>query len=256
MTKKEFLGLKLLLDKKAAFYERSGFIETDPIQIPHIFTSKNDIEIAAFLTATIAWGQRKSIIKSAKLLLSMMDNDPFAFVSGITEKELIKFEHYVYRTFQGEDCTFFLRALKDIYFNKGGLEQVFTDGYLQNSSIFNSLVHFHKTILAVPHLPRSEKHVANVIANSSAKRLNLFLRWMVRNNNSGIDFGLWKNIPKESLMLPLDLHTGNVARMLGLLKRKQNDWSAVEELTTVLRLFDAEDPIKYDFALFGMGAFE
>jgi uncharacterized protein (TIGR02757 family) len=256
MDTKEQSGIKLLLDKKANLYERPEFIDTDPIQVPHNYTLKEDIEIAGFLTATIAWGQRKSIIKSAKLLLNLMDNDPFAFVSNATDQELRKFQNFKYRTFQEEDCIFFLKSLQNIYLKHGGLEKVFTEGYLQKNSIFSSLAHFYKTIFALPHLARSEKHVAKVMANASAKRLNLFLRWMVRSNDKGIDFGLWKKIPKKFLMIPLDLHTGNTARELGLLKRKQNDWKAVEELTSVLRSFDPEDPVKYDFALFGMGAFE
>jgi len=256
MDTKEQSRIKLLLDKKADLYERPEFIDTDPILVPHNYTLKEDIEIAGFLTATIAWGQRKSIIKCAKLLFNLMDNDPFAFVSCATDQELRKFQHFKYRTFQGEDCIFFLKSLQNIYLKHGGLEKVFTEGYLQNKSIFNSLIHFYMTMFAIPHLKRSEKHVANVMANASAKRLNLFLRWMVRSNDKGIDFGLWKKIPKNSLMIPLDLHTGNTARNLGLLKRKQNDWKAVEELTSILCSFDPEDPIKYDFALFGMGAFE
>lgn len=256
MTKRELIILKLLLDKKADLYERSEFIETDPIQVPHRFTSKEDIEIAGFLTATIAWGQRMNIIKSADILLNLMDNDPFVFICSAKEKEFKSFKYFVHRTFQGEDCMFFLKSLQNIYLYKGGLAKVFIEGYRQKGNIFSSLVHFYDTFLAVPHPLRSEKHVANVLANASAKRLNLFLRWMIRSNDRGIDFGLWKEIPVSALMIPLDIHTGNIARKLGILKRKQNDWKAVEELTSNLRLLDSVDPIKYDFALFGMGAFE
>ncbi len=256
ITKKEFANIKLLLDKKAEIYERPEFIETDPIQVPHCFSKKEDIEIAGFLTATIAWGQRKNIIKSAKLLFALMDSNPYSFICNADEKEFNKFKYFIHRTFQGEDCIFFLKSLQNLYLYRGGLEKIFILGYIQYGSIFGSLVHFYNTFLAMPHLLRSEKHIANVLANASAKRLNLFLRWMVRSNDKGIDFGLWKDIPASSLMIPLDLHTGNTARRLGLLKRKQNDWKAVEELTANLRLFDVHDPVKYDFALFGMGAFE
>jgi uncharacterized protein (TIGR02757 family) len=245
-----------MLDKKADFYERPDFIYTDPIQIPHNFKTKEDIEIAGFLTATIAWGQRKNIIKSAGILMSLLDNEPYSFICNAGEKEFKKIECFVYRTFQAEDCIFFLRSLQNIYLNIGGLEKVFTDGFIQRNTIFSSFIYFHKAFLNFPHSLRCEKHVANVQANASAKRLNLFLRWMVRSADRGIDFGLWRNIPSASLMIPLDLHTGNTARQLGLLKRKQNDWKAVEELTSILRKFDLEDPVKYDFALFGMGAFE
>jgi uncharacterized protein (TIGR02757 family) len=249
-------GLKLLLDKKARQYERYEFIDTDPIQIPHSFDNKEDIEISGFLTATIAWGQRKNIIKSARELMSLMENKPYEFICNAGEKELKKIDSFVYRTFQAEDCIFFLRSLQHIYLNEGGLEKVFSDGYRQNRTIFNSLIYFHQTFLGTSHSLRSEKHVANIQANASAKRLNLFLRWMVRNSNNSVDFGIWKSIATASLMIPLDLHTGDTARRLGLLNRNQNDWKAVEELTSVLRIFDPDDPVKYDFALFGMGAFE
>jgi uncharacterized protein (TIGR02757 family) len=256
MTISEFENVKKLLDKKAYLYECPEFIENDPIQVPHKFTTKEDIEIAGFLTATIAWGQRISIIKSAKLLLSMLDNDPFSFISNAGDKEIKQFENYIYRTFRGDDCIFFLKSLRNIYLNEGGLEKVFTVGYNQKKSIYSALVHFHESFLMAPHLHRSEKHVPNVITKTAAKRLNLFLRWMIRNNDRGVDFGLWREIPVASLMIPLDLHTGNMARKLGLLIQKQNNWTAVEELTATLRQFDPEDPIKYDFALFGMGAYE
>jgi uncharacterized protein (TIGR02757 family) len=251
-----FIQIKELLDKKVGLYNRPEFIESDPIQVPHGFSLKEDIEIAGFLTATISWGQRKSIIKNAFQLISLMDNKPFNFICDATESDLKPLRNFLHRTFQGEDCVFFIRSLNHIYKQLGGLEKIFTDGYMINNSIYQSLVHFHNIFFSIPHPFRSRKHIANVASNASAKRLNMFLRWMIRKDNSGVDFGLWNDFSPGSLMLPLDVHTGNVARDLGLLKRKQNDWKAVEEITSLLRTFDPADPVKYDFALFGMGAFE
>ena len=247
--------IKRLLDEKVGKYNRQDFIETDPIQVPHRFARKEDIEIAAFLTATIAWGQRKSIINNANRLMRRMDNAPFDFVTSADKADLKLLDSFVHRTFNGLDCRFFVESLKAIY-ARGGMEQLFTEGYRQGQTIQGTLAHFREAFLSVPHAQRVTKHLSDVTANSSAKRLNMFLRWMVRKDEAGVDFGLWKGIPMSSLMLPLDVHTGNVARAYGLLTRKQNDWKAVEEITVVLRKLDPADPIKYDFALFGMGAFE
>lgn len=251
----KYAELKSLLDEKVEKYNRFDFIETDPIQVPHRFARKEDIEIAAFLTATIAWGQRKSIINNANRLMRIMDNTPFDFVMSANEEDLRLLESFVHRTFNGGDCRFFVQALRNIY-SQGGLEKIFTEGYQHEKTAYSALQHFRKTFLSLPHAPRVTKHLSDVTANSSAKRLNMFLRWMVRSDEAGVDFGLWKKIPTSALMLPLDVHTGNVARAYGLLTRKQNDWKAVEEITAVLRKLDPADPIKYDFALFGMGAFE
>ncbi len=243
--------IKMLLDKAVFRFNHLDFIENDPIQISHRFTRKEDIEIAGFLSASIAWGQRKTIIRNGWRLMTRMDFAPFDFI--MEEDDFTPFLDFVHRTFNGEDCVFFLHSLKNIYQNHGGLEQVFTEGFQQDNSIFTALKHFRDVFLEVPHEDRSRKHLSDVSKNSSAKRLNMFLRWMVRNDDKGVDFGLWKNIPMSSLMLPLDVHTGNVGRDLGLLTRRQNDWKAVEEITEILRTFDADDPIKYDFALFGLG---
>lgn len=248
--------IKLLLDKKVEIYNHPDFIETDPIAIPHRFSLKEDIEIAGFLTAIIAWGQRCSIIKSASILLSLTGNNPYNFITEACDKDFAPFKYFKHRTFQGDDCIFFLKSLQHIYINKGGLEKVFTEGYNRDGNIKSALDVFYDVFFSTSHPLRSRKHIANVRANASAKRLNMFLRWMVRDNSTGVDFGLWKNIPSSALMIPLDVHTGNVSRKLGLLKRKQNDWKAVEELTAILRIFDPADPVKYDFALFGMGAVE
>jgi uncharacterized protein (TIGR02757 family) len=247
--------IKFLLDSRLERYNHPDFIETDPIQIPHRFSRKEDVEIAAFLTATIAWGQRKSIINNANRLMDLMDNAPYDFLME-ENPEWNRFSAFVHRTFNGSDCMFFLSSLRNIYCNHGGLEQVFTIGFQTNQTVWGALRYFREIFLSVNHTAHVTKHVSDVTANSSAKRLNMFLRWMVRCDDNGVDFGHWKNIPMSALMLPLDVHTGDVARALGLLNRKQNDWKAVEEITGVLRSFDPVDPIKYDFALFGIGAFE
>ena len=250
------MELKALLDDRVKLYNRIDFIETDPIQIPHRFSRKEDIEIAGFLAATIAWGQRVSIIKNAKRLMDLMDNSPYEFITEAEEREFSIVSSFVHRTFNGSDCLYFLKSLKNIYQNHGGLEAVFTEGYQSDKTAFSSLKHFREVFLSLPPDNHVTKHISDVTANSSSKRLNMFLRWMVRSDENEVDFGLWKDIPTSALMLPLDVHTGDVARAYGLLNRKQNDWKAVEEITAVLREFDPVDPIKYDFALFGIGAFE
>ena len=248
-------GIKSLLDDRVKRYNNTDFIGTDPIQVPHRFNRKEDVEIAAFLTATIAWGNRKSIIKNASHLMELMDDSPYEFVME-SENGDGELRSFVHRTFNGSDCEFFIRSLNNIYKNHGGPETVFTEAYRNEKTIFGALKHFRNVFLEIPHEKRIAKHVSDVASNSSAKRLNMFLRWMIRSDDNGVDFGLWKNIPASALMLPLDVHTGDVARALGLLQRKQNDWKAVVEITNVLRTFDKHDPIKYDFALFGIGAFE
>jgi uncharacterized protein (TIGR02757 family) len=248
--------IKTLLDGKYAQYNNFDFIETDPIQIPHLFAKKEDIEISAFITATIAWGQRKSIIKNAKNFVSLTDNDPYEFIMHASDKEIKMFQHFVHRTFQGIDCMFFIDSLRNIYTNHSGLENVFTTGFLKDKTIFSAIQYFREIFFSIPHPERTRKHISDVSSNSSAKRINMFLRWMIRTDGHAVDFGLWKNIPSSALMLPLDVHTGNIARQLTILHRKQNDWIAVNEVTSILRIFDPADPVKYDFALFGMGAFE
>ncbi len=247
--------LNILLNQKAHKFNQLAFIDTDPISIPHKFSNKHDIEIAAFLATTIAWGNRKAILKSANQLMAWMDNSPYDFVTNASEQDLKPFEKFVYRTFNGTDCQYFLSALKHIYLTHGGLEPVFNTGYAKTQTVFGTLNFARTVFFEMPHPARTQKHFANPAEGSAAKRLNLFLRWMVRHDASGVDFGLWKQIPMSKLMIPLDVHSGNVARQLGLLSRKQNDWKAVEELTSVLVTLDAADPIKYDFALFGMGVF-
>ena len=248
--------IKDFLEEKAARYNHLSFIETDPIQVPHRFSEPENIEIAGFLAATIAWGQRPTIIKNALDLMQRMDNQPADFIRNAADRDLTVFDSFKHRTFNGDDCKYFIRSLKNITLHHGGIRQVFEKGFAIGGSARSALAYFHETFFLIDGLPRTRKHVSNVNSGSSAKRLNMFLRWMVRKDNSGVDFGLWDGIPSSALMLPLDIHTGNVARKLRLLQRKQNDWKAVEEITAVLRSFDATDPVKYDYALFGLGAFE
>jgi len=249
-------NIQSLLNEKFNLYNRFEFIETDPISIPHQFKRKNDIEIAGFLTALISWGNRKAILKSASYLMRLMENSPFDFITNASTIDFKRLEPFVYRTFNGDDLLFLLYALRDIYLNRGGMETIATESFSKKGSIKHVITALRDELLKTEHFPRSEKHLANPERGSAAKRINMFLRWMVRYDSRGIDFGIWKEIPASALMCPLDVHSGNVARKLGLLTRKQNDWKAVEELTGTLRMFDGNDPVKYDFALFGMGAFE
>lgn len=257
MKQVELPVLKEFLDEKYYLYNNKKFIETDPVSIPHLFSKKQDIEIAAFFSATIAWGNRQSIIKNANKLMQLMDFAPHDFICEAKPKDLKRFSAFVHRTFNGTDCMFFLQALQHIYKNNTSLESLFSRGIKpKDKNIKNGLINFREEFFAIQHPLRTQKHVSNPMKNSSAKRLCMFLRWMVRNDKAGVDFGIWKTIQPAQLCLPLDVHTGNVSRKLGLLIRKQNDWQAVEEVTTVLKQLDAKDPVKYDFVLFGLGAFE
>ncbi len=248
--------LHQLLEEKVKQYNQPGFILSDPVQVPHQFLKKENIEISGFLAATIAWGQRPVIIRNAQWLMQGMDNNPYQFLLDTTEADWLHLAGFKHRTFNSADLFFFLKSLQNIYKNHGGLEQVFTDGYQSDQTVFSALTHFRRIFFEVDSPQRTQKHISDVSKNSSAKRLNMFLRWMVRNDHAGVDFGLWKNIPPSALMLPLDVHTGNISRHLGLLQRTQNDWKAVVEVTSRLAEFDPTDPVKYDFALFGMGVFE
>ncbi|MBL4653177.1 MAG: TIGR02757 family protein [Flavobacteriales bacterium] len=255
--KLSILELKEFLDEKVIQYNNSKFIESDPISIPHRFSKKQDIEIAGFLSATIAWGNRKSIINNANKLMNWMDNDPHNFVVNATDKELAVFEKFVHRTFNGDDCQFFIYALQQIYKKNKSLEDVFAPQAVSQKTDTSSFIsNFRNTFFSYPHLQRTEKHISNPLKNSSAKRLNMMLRWFCRHDKNGVDFGIWSKIKPSQLVCPLDVHTGNVGRKLGLLQRKQNDWKAAIELTNNLKLVDPNDPVKYDFALFGLGVFE
>jgi uncharacterized protein (TIGR02757 family) len=247
--------LKEFLDEKVELYNHPGFIESDPIQIPHLFSIKEDIEIAGFLSATIAWGNRKVIISNAHKMMSLMGNTPYDFVMSHGQADLQRLENFVHRTFSGHDFATFIRGLQHIYMHHGGPESVFSK-YRQADSLQHSIHEFRKLFFEIPHSHRTQKHLSDPLNNSAAKRINMFLRWMVRNDNKGVDLGIWKNIPPLLLSCPLDVHSGNTARKLGLLSRKQNDAKALAELDAKLRQFDPADPVKYDFALFGLGIFE
>lgn len=249
------IELKEFLDAKVEQYNHPHFIESDPIQIPHQFSNKEDIEIAAFLTASIAWGNRKSIINNAKRLIHLLDDAPYDFVINHQETDLEKLQSFVHRTFNADDAVQFIKSLKHIYLNHNGLESVFAK-HAENNSMQTAITKFKTVFFEMEHLQRTQKHISDPLKNSAAKRINMFLRWMVRNDHSGVDFGIWKTLSPNQLSCPLDVHSGNVARKLGLLNRKQNDAKALLELDTTLRKLDKNDPVKYDFALFGLGVFE
>lgn len=250
--------IKTFLDEKVELYNNPDFINSDPIQIPHLFSQKEDIEIAGFLSAIIAWGNRKMIIKNSHRMMDLMGEAPFDFVMSHTENDLERLENFVHRTYNGLDFQYFIKSLKNIYTNHNGLEAVFYNGQLNNDSraMQISISEFKKVFFELPHLPRTKKHISDPMENSAAKRINMFLRWMVRQDNKGVDLGIWKSISPSQLSCPLDIHSGNVARKLGLLHRTQNDGKALFELDSNLRKFDPKDPVKYDFALFGLGVFE
>ncbi|HLN53445.1 MAG TPA: TIGR02757 family protein [Lentimicrobium sp.] len=246
--------LKFFLDEKADYYNRPDFIESDPISIPHRYARKEDIEISGFLSAMISWGNRTNIINNGRRLMLLLDDQPYLFIRDAGERDLRHFKSFVHRTFNESDLLFFIESLRNIYKNYGGLESSFADGLKGGEKdILNAILNFRAVFLSVMHLPRSEKHIANPAAGSTAKRINMFLRWMVRQDDRGVDFGIWQRILPSQLCCPLDVHSGRIARQLGLLQRSQNDWKSVIELTENLRKFDPEDPVKYDFALFGLG---
>ena len=247
--------LKEFLDKKVEEYNQPKFIESDPIQIPHQFDLKEDIEISGFLTATIAWGNRKSIINNSKRMMQLLDYSPYDFIINHQESDLANLEVFVHRTFNGIDFITFIKGLQHIYKKHNGLESVFTKHTKDNSLQF-AIHQLKQVFFEIEHLPRTQKHISDPLKNSAAKRINMFLRWMVRNDTTGVDFGIWNKLSPALLSCPLDVHSGNVARKLGILNRKQNDGKALLELDIALRKLDPKDPVKYDFALFGLGVFE
>lgn len=247
--------LKSFLDEKVELYNSPHFIESDPIQIPHLFSQKEDIEIAGFLSATIAWGNRTMIIKNSHQMMHLMGNAPYDFVMSHSEEDLERLESFVHRTFNGGDFATFIKALQHIYINHNGLEAVLAQ-FPEEKTMHKSIHEFRKVFFEIDHRIRTQKHISDPLNNSAAKRINMYLRWMVRQDNKGVDLGIWKSISPAQLSCPLDVHSGNVARKLGLLIRKQNDAKALAELDQQLRLLDFKDPVKYDFALFGLGIFE
>jgi uncharacterized protein (TIGR02757 family) len=252
----DFMEMKSFLDEKVDAFNKISFIDDDPISVPHQFTERRDIEIAAFLTASIAWGNRKSILKSAGRMMDFLDNRPYEFVIGHTASDIKSLSKFVHRTFNGQDFISFIRCLSAAYHRHPSLEDLFLIAGGEEYPLSEAISRFRNDFFSAPHAARSEKHVSDPMSGSAAKRINMFLRWMVRHDNRGVDFGLWNKISPSALSIPLDVHSGNIARKLGLLSRKQNDQKAVLELDAVLRQFDRADPCKYDFALFGLGAIE
>ena len=247
--------LKDFLDSKVLQYNTTDFIEPDPISVPHRYSLKEDIEIAGFLASSIAWGNRKMITKNGHRMMDLLGNSPYDFVMSHEDYQLERLNGFVHRTFNAEDFNHFIKALKHVYTNRGGLQQIFVDN--QTDTSLQPAIHaLNEAFFEIPHLNRTRKHVADPNKGSVAKRINMCLRWFVRNDNTGVDLGIWDNISPSKLSCPLDVHSGNVARKLGLLNRKQNDSKALLELDSSLRLLDPTDPVKYDFALFGLGIFE
>lgn len=250
-----FTELKDFLDAKAEQYEHPKFLESDPLQIPHRFSKKEDIEISAFLAATIAWGNRKSIITNATRMMELLDNAPFDFVCNHHPTDLDKLSPFVHRTFNGTDFQVFVKGLQHVYTNHGGLEAVFAK-HQETDQLQTAITRLKQLFFEIPHPQRTQKHISNPQKGSAAKRINMYLRWMVRPNFKGVDFGLWSSIAPSKLSCPLDVHSGKVARALGLVARKQDDAKALKELDVALRKLDPKDPVKYDFALFGLSVFE
>lgn len=248
--------LKQLLEEKFEQFNQPEFIESDPISIPHAFERKEDQEIAGLLAAILSWGRRDLIVRAAFRLVERMDMRPFEFVMGASDRELAQLDGFVYRTFQDADAQILVKGFRRIYGEMGGLESVMTPpaGATDTQA---SILQLREAMGQVPQFPqRTYKHLANPAKGSSAKRINMFLRWMVRSDGRGVDLGIWKSWRPAQLICPLDIHSGSVARVLGLLERRQDDWKAAMELTESLRKFDPLDPVKYDFSLFGLGIFE
>ncbi|OCB76104.1 TIGR02757 family protein [Flavobacterium crassostreae] len=247
--------LKDFLDTKVLQYNTIAFIEPDPISVPHRYTSKEDIEIAGFLAATIAWGNRTMITKNGHRMMDLLGDSPYDFVMSHDALQLERLDGFVHRTFNSQDFKHFIKALQHIYSNRGGLHQIFME-HQTDTSLQPAIHALNEAFFEIPHEPRTRKHVADPNKGSVAKRINMCLRWFVRKDTSGVDLGIWDTLSPSKLSCPLDVHSGNVARKLGLLTRKQNDTKALLELDTKLRLLDPDDPVKYDFALFGLGIFE
>lgn len=247
--------IKEYLDELNHKYNNADFVADDPISVPHRYTDHRDIEIAGFLASTIAWGQRRTIVKNAHRMVEMMDDAPFDFVTNHTQSDLRALEGFVHRTFNDHDFMFFVSSLKNVYDNHGGIGQFFQNSYAQSQDLRLALSEFRSVFLGDGAPSRTSRHVSNIDKGATCKRLLMYLKWMVRKDNLGVDFGIWDKIPSSALYLPIDVHSGNTARLLGLLERKQNDWRAVEEITSVLREFDANDPVQYDFALFCAGIY-
>ncbi len=246
-------GLRELLGRLHDHYNTPEFVACDPVSVPHRFSAQYDIEIAGFLAATIAWGNRKAIVKSAGRMIDLLDNAPHDFVMNASEAELDGVSVFVHRTFNGGDFRSFLLSLRHIYSEFGSVGAFFEGEYARSGDIRTAIARFRCEFFTPPHAVRCEKHLSSIDRGAACKRTNMFLRWMIRRDDRGVDFGLWRAIPPSALYLPLDVHSAATARSLGLLQRRQNDWKAVEEVTARLREFDSADPVRFDFALFGAG---
>ena len=242
-----------LLERLHDRYNSPDFIADDPISIPHRYTTRGDIETSGFLASTIAWGNRKAIVKNARRMMEHMDDSPHDFIVNASEGELARLDTFVHRTFNGGDLMTFVRSLREMERRHGGIGGFFEEAWRRTGDMRAALSEFRAEFFSVDHLPRCGKHVSSIDKGAACKRLNMYLRWMVRRDDRGVDFGLWTKIPPSALYLPLDVHSGNMGRALGLLTRRQNDWKAVEEITSALREYDPVDPVRYDFSLFGAG---
>lgn len=242
-----------LLEQLHDRYNNESFIEADPISVPHSFTNPVDREIAGFLAATIAWGNRRAIVKSAHRMMRYMDNAPEDFVRNATEGDMEYLRSYVHRTFNGVDFQDFVRGLRHIVTEWGSVGNYFETKYEEHGDLRPVFSDFRRDFFNVEHDAHCEKHLSSIDKGAACKRLCMYLRWFVRTDDRGVDFGLWRRIPMSALYMPLDIHTGRMGRNLGLLSRKQSDWKAVEELTASLRELSAEDPVRYDYSLFGLG---
>ena len=253
-------NLKKFLDQKVIQFNNPSFINEDPVCIPHLYSKKQDIEIAGFFAAIFAWGIRKTIINKCKLLLHLMDNAPYDFCMGHSDVDLKKIEKFCHRTFNDTDLLYFISFFKFHYSKHNSLEVAFFNNKIikqPGNIIEQSLNSFYEYFFSLEDVPdRTRKHIASPAKHSSCKRLNMYLRWMVRDDNKGVDFGIWKKISPSQLICPVDVHVARVAKHFNLLKRKQVDWQAAVELTEELKKFDNADPVKYDFALFGLGILE
>ncbi len=253
--KKQFRQLKELLDQQVELYNRPAFIEGDPLSVPHQYTKQQDIEITAFWTTVLAWGQRKTIIQKANQLFGLMDHAPHDFILNHSDADLKKLLHFKHRTFNTTDTLYFVHFLNHFYHQHHSLEFAFlSPEYRKEENTKQMLMHFHNLFFSMGDFPhRTKKHIPTPERNSTCKRINLFLRWMVRSDGNGVDFGIWKNISPAQLICPLDVHVERVARKLSLISRRQTDWLTAVELTENLKIFDPLDPVKYDYALFSLG---
>ncbi len=246
--------LREFLEEQVAIYNRPAFIENDPISIPHGFTKRQDIEISGFIAAVLAWGQRKTIINKCQEFFGYMDDAPYDFVRSHQADDLKPFLNFKHRTFNATDALYFIAFLQDFYQRHDSLEDAFLTGIYDSETIESGLIGFRQQFFSLPDFPeRTQKHIATPARNSACKRLSMFLRWMVRKDDKGVDFGLWQRIRPAQLVCPCDVHVDRVARQLGLITRRQTDWRTALELTERLRQLDPDDPVKYDFALFGLG---